>query len=1419
MLVSLLLFTIPVYAEDGLMCNWFKIGCSESSDLYADSSLAPEKLITADSVDIVSRDGQTTLELKSLDTKKVNDVKAEDIYLSRNVVAFPSEKYSKETYFKQETRTEIELVPVYADKETIDINGSVTRELIGYDEIVKEIPLPIATINFGDCRPNKAYAVYKHPDFVTDKQTIIREGELQSVIGCQVIETISTPYEYYDEELDKVVSGVSERHVYGLVYDVYEFSSYAVNPTELLDGLISYYKLDETSGTNANDSVGNFNGTTSGSIVWNSSGKINGAIQFNANTQYIGINNAVTNRNELTYCSWINPSTLTTGRVIFGDRNSGGTNELRLHVQNTNKISWWGFWSSAYQFQIESTTTFSTDTWYYVCGVYSVNDARLYVNGVQEGSTDTSVVSRSNDTLNPRIGHWHGTDSQYQFLGRIDEVAIYNRSLSADEVSTLYELGLNGIQYPFQIAVVQAKETFTNNSLRFFTSLNISNILYNFMSKEDGLTYSDEWDNPAFDSFGNNSGTMENFVTNDGTVSGGVTIEDGAMKFDGVDGKVALNNKITLDTKFTIGFWANTNSNSPSLSAFINRYQTTTNQRSYHIGVNSHKYRLLLSQDGVNSYSHHSTNNINYGNWEFIVYTSDGTKTKIYRNGVFDSEQILTITGIFDSTAETQIGKGWVQYLHGSLDGVLIFNRSLSQDEITLLYNQGRGSYSPFTNGLVAQYSGKDYEGTPNAPTTILDTNYVVSNDRDSTAMRFNTTTYVEFPSLGSPLGVAYWYNEGAGWNHILKNVDDSYYLNGVSSTSQTIYANATTIGYNFNGSMDDVRYFNRTLSSTEAFDLYNNSLSTAGIDSLVAHYPLQAPSYTKLLQNNLVVDEVTVASNNYFPYSEEDYNLSNLLEAELYSNEVTFRAFEKVTGTEITTFNVSINGTLMNSTMDIQLPQGNFSVEFSKAGYFNQTQEIEVLFGGQTEFNFTDVFNSQVNLTLATIATTENITSYNITVSNPTYSFTEQFTGDGNISNSTLMNLTQGVQYNITVDATGFKQQSELIIVNAMNQNETITLTQSGITNATFIIKNEKTGALLNQNATMVIDRFTSSESYTIVNGNSSFLVPEFDSNIRFVASSTGYSTRTVVVDFTGQRTDEYELTLGLLNTSDVTTETVRFVITNTASIAIQDAIVKIERATPDGLVLVEQKNTDISGVAQVVLDTEPQYFITITKDRFITKSFFLEITSNEYLIVLQPTFDIQYSSGFEGVFFTLFPTEGSTLPPNVTTFTLTSTAINNNLQLARISLFNRTNLLTPKITNTSSNSSGTSVTITYDLSEFLDQNFYIRVYHTVGGATNFITYQYHVQATVSAEGTIQDLRTWAIANFSLNTRVMLLVFLTLLTMVLLAVFPIRANDNIMITLILSVFYSWSLGISLLIIAPIYTVLFIVVYASRGGN
>ncbi|MHC4738696.1 MAG: LamG domain-containing protein [Planctomycetota bacterium] len=76
----------------------------------------------------------------------------------------------------------------------------------------------------------------------------------------------------------------------------------------------------------------------------------------------------------------------------------------------------------------------TTDTWYHVAGVREGNTLNVYVNGVS-GTPDSRIFGAIN-VNNLKIGTLHccGQSLTSFFDGKIDEVAIYNRALSAEEI-------------------------------------------------------------------------------------------------------------------------------------------------------------------------------------------------------------------------------------------------------------------------------------------------------------------------------------------------------------------------------------------------------------------------------------------------------------------------------------------------------------------------------------------------------------------------------------------------------------------------------------------------------------------------------------------------------------------------------------------------------------------------------------------------------------------------------------------------------------------------------------------------------------------------------------------------------------------------------------------------------------------------
>lgn len=91
----------------------------------------------------------------------------------------------------------------------------------------------------------------------------------------------------------------------------------------------------------------------------------------------------------------------------------------------------------------ETTTSFSAGVWSHACAVFATNANRTaYLNGGGAGSDTTSLTPASMALTG--VGRLSRLTPAFYTDGRITDVRIYNRALSADEVLALYRQGLRG---------------------------------------------------------------------------------------------------------------------------------------------------------------------------------------------------------------------------------------------------------------------------------------------------------------------------------------------------------------------------------------------------------------------------------------------------------------------------------------------------------------------------------------------------------------------------------------------------------------------------------------------------------------------------------------------------------------------------------------------------------------------------------------------------------------------------------------------------------------------------------------------------------------------------------------------------------------------------------------------------------------
>src|SRR3989344_3768207 len=181
-----------------------------------------------------------------------------------------------------------------------------------------------------------------------------------------------------------------------------------INATDTPRGLGGCWAVEEGSGLTAADSSdqGN-NGTLTGVPVWTSGKAGNGgALDFDGSSDFVDVGAGPGTVNTVAF--WVNPTTTTEYPVDLN-----GTAYIWI---NAGTVTAQGFTSPTIYVDGAESSTVSAGSWQYVAV-----------------TTGTSLNASDLD-----IGRVEGTGNHE---GRIDEVRIYNRALSAAEIKMLYNHG------------------------------------------------------------------------------------------------------------------------------------------------------------------------------------------------------------------------------------------------------------------------------------------------------------------------------------------------------------------------------------------------------------------------------------------------------------------------------------------------------------------------------------------------------------------------------------------------------------------------------------------------------------------------------------------------------------------------------------------------------------------------------------------------------------------------------------------------------------------------------------------------------------------------------------------------------------------------------------------------------------------
>jgi len=230
------------------------------------------------------------------------------------------------------------------------------------------------------------------------------------------------------------------------------------------NGLIGHWKLDESSGVTAVDSsTGGHAGALSNGPLW-VAGRVGNALRFNASDNgndtddpRVTIGTAFDVSIPFTLSAWVKPGGYSDYRAILSKRDRYSSSAMRFDWyldKGTGEVSV-GRPGGVRTFDYAAPI----DTWTHLTVVLTSSSTVLYVNGaIRQSLNGTSL---GNDTTaNTVIGNSgepvSGGDGD-PFLGVLDDVRVYNRALSAQEVASVFtDLGVADTQAPTSPAGLNA---------------------------------------------------------------------------------------------------------------------------------------------------------------------------------------------------------------------------------------------------------------------------------------------------------------------------------------------------------------------------------------------------------------------------------------------------------------------------------------------------------------------------------------------------------------------------------------------------------------------------------------------------------------------------------------------------------------------------------------------------------------------------------------------------------------------------------------------------------------------------------------------------------------------------------------------------------------------------------------------------
>jgi hypothetical protein len=491
---------------------------------------------------------------------------------------------------------------------------------------------------------------------------------------------------------------------------------------DLNDGLVAHWTFDEGSGDIAYDSAGTNDGMLINGPIW-TLGQIGDAIEFNGATAHVSVPDDESLRfnqyDSFTITLWAMPLAGCAISDLVCKMRTGGSGVFGYEVKWAPSQFRFVTESSQIDYIVIRTPTDSAPpgSWYHVAATYSNNDMKIYLNGELSGTgTFTSDAGNTTPDKNLEIGvrSYDSTLEQY-FKGRIDDVRIYDRALSAEEVEQLYitslpkvvALDING---PNEVAEESSAQYTATAVYSDSNTKDVTNSVYWEVTPNDyadindsGLLTADELVMPTEDvtvyaqyEEGNNTFGAEKNVQIFALCPQGY-----ALEFDGQDDFLFVpdSDSISVGNKdHTLCAWIKPDSIARSggnVSVIFAKIKNGSDKE-YDLKIDLGGYlHTDEEKNGNNQFAKTTTAPVTLNVWQHIAvsFNAESKEVAFYYNGILQpcSSTITALPDKFDD--DLYLGKSGGIYTDGHFDGLMddlaIYNRVLSQDDIRAVMKSG----------------------------------------------------------------------------------------------------------------------------------------------------------------------------------------------------------------------------------------------------------------------------------------------------------------------------------------------------------------------------------------------------------------------------------------------------------------------------------------------------------------------------------------------------------------------------------------------------------------------------------------------------------------------------------------------------------------------------------------------------------